>query len=99
MNHVPDPYLASLVAFAVSAVVTNAIHCVRRGGAPMVWQGPGVEWRAPARDSRSSGSIGFRGANFCHAEEHFRLPPRKNYTPHHYRSVYGGAGGYDDCLG
>lgn len=44
MNHVPDPYLASLVTFAVSAVITTAIHRLRRDGAPVVWYGPGVGW-------------------------------------------------------
>ena len=44
MNHLPDPYLAGLVTFAVSAVITTAIHRVRRDGAPVVWRSPGVAW-------------------------------------------------------
>jgi drug/metabolite transporter, DME family len=44
MNEVPDPYLASLVTFAVSAVTTIIIHKSRRAAPEIIWNSIGSRW-------------------------------------------------------
>ncbi|MDA9975813.1 DMT family transporter [Alphaproteobacteria bacterium] len=44
MNEVPDPYLASLVTFAVSALTTIIIHRSRREAPSIVWGSVGSLW-------------------------------------------------------
>lgn len=53
MNEVPDPYLASLVTFSVSALTTIIIHRSRREAPSIVWG--------------SAGSLWFMGAGFAFA--------------------------------
>jgi drug/metabolite transporter, DME family len=44
MNEVPDPYLASLVTFGVSAITTVIIHKSRRAAPVIVWGSAGSRW-------------------------------------------------------
>ena len=44
MNAIPDPYLASLVTFSVSTVVTLVIHRARRTPSPIAWRSRGAGW-------------------------------------------------------
>jgi drug/metabolite transporter, DME family len=44
MNEVPDPYLASLVTFAVSALTTIIIHKSRRDAPVIIWKSTGARW-------------------------------------------------------
>jgi drug/metabolite transporter, DME family len=44
MNEVPDPYIASLVTFAVSAITTLIIHKSRRDAPAIQWKSAGAHW-------------------------------------------------------
>ena len=44
MNEVPDPYLASLVTFGISAITTVIIHKSRRDTPAIVWGSAGSRW-------------------------------------------------------
>jgi len=44
MESVPDIYLAGLVGFVVSAMVTLCIHKARRNAPPIPWSSPAARW-------------------------------------------------------
>ena len=44
MEEVPDAYLAGLVGFVVSALITLCINKFRRGSPPLPWRSPSARW-------------------------------------------------------
>ncbi|MDE0809918.1 MAG: DMT family transporter [Alphaproteobacteria bacterium] len=44
MESVPDVYIAGLVGFVVSAIITLCIHKARRDAPPIPWISPGARW-------------------------------------------------------
>jgi drug/metabolite transporter (DMT)-like permease len=43
---IPDPYFAGIVGFTVSAILTWALHGVRREPVEVNWRAPGLKWFA-----------------------------------------------------